>query len=74
MSGLGCFSKSINQSINQSINKRIRTIRKLYVLIIRSRTGLMKAFQKVVPDEQMFLSYMAFNVDEVVRVSCLSLS
>lgn len=34
----------------------------------------MKAFQKVVPDEQMFLSYMAFNVDEVVRVSCLSLS
>ena len=34
----------------------------------------MKTFQKVVPGEQMFLSYMSFNVDELVRVSCLSLS
>ena len=34
----------------------------------------MKAFQKVVPGEHMFLSYTAFNVDEVVRVPCLSLS
>lgn len=44
-------------------------IHKLDILIIRSKTGLMNAFQKVVAGEQRFLSFMALNVYEVVRVS-----